>query len=291
MPRMDGIEFLRQLLPRHPIPVIMLSAMTQTGTRAAFVAIAAGAIDFVPKPTADIAEGLPAMLDELRQKIRVAARVNMTAWRSSRREAAAPIEAVPARPLVAGGRGKVVAIGASTGGTDAIASVLRRFPKEMPGLVIVQHMPAGYTKRFAESLDETCALHVKEARQGDRLEPGVALLAPGDEHLRLMRDGAGFRVALDRGERVSGHRPSVDVLFESVASAARAEAVGVILTGMGRDGARGLLAMRQAGARTVAQDEATSVVFGMPKVAIQLGGAERVAPLDQIAAWTAEALG
>jgi len=296
MPGVSGVEFLRQLLPKRPIPVVMLSAMTQHGTRAAFEAIAAGAIDFVPKPTADIADGLPAMLEELRQKVRVAARVNMAAWGRTRHQAvqtaAQPSALVgPKRPIVPGSRPKIVAIGASTGGTDAIAAVLRRFSAEMPGMVLVQHMPAGYTKRFAESLDETCALRVKEAEAGDRVEPGVALLAPGDEHLRLRREGTGYRVVLDRGERVSGHRPSVDVLFESVASVAGADAVGVILTGMGRDGARGLLAMRNAGARTVAQDEASSVVFGMPKVAIQMGGAERVASLDKIAALTAEVLG
>jgi two-component system chemotaxis response regulator CheB len=291
MPGMDGVEFLRRLLPTRAIPVVMLSSLTQGGTQAAFEAIAAGAVDFVAKPTSDIAGGLPAMLEELREKIHMASRANMGAWQRSRAEAAAGVLRVPTRAKAAGRPSPVIAIGASTGGPDAIAAVLRRFPADMPGVVIVQHMPAEYTRRFAESLDTHCAMQVRQAEHGDRLEPGTALLAPGNEHLRVRRGANGFDVLLDQGERVSGHRPSVDVLFESVARAAGGEAVGVILTGMGRDGARGLLTMRKAGARTLAQDEATSVVFGMPKVAVELGAVERVAPLDEIAPLTIERLG
>lgn len=291
MPGMDGVDFLRRLLPTRTIPVIMLSSLTQGGSRAAFESIAAGAVDFVAKPTADIAGGLPAMLEDLREKIHMASRANMAAWQRSRAEGSAGVLRVPMRLRTGGRPAPIVAIGASTGGPDAIAAVLRRFPADMPGVVIVQHMPAEYTKRFAESLDERCAMRVKQAEHGDRIEPGTALLAPGNEHLRVRRGASGFDILLDQGERVSGHRPSVDVLFESVARAAGDGAVGVILTGMGRDGARGLLAMRKAGARTFAQDEATSVVFGMPKVAIELGGVERVASLEEIAPLTIENMG
>lgn len=291
MPHMDGVEFLEKLVPECPIPVVMLSALTQRGTRTTFDAMAAGAVDFVAKPTANVADALPSMLEELRQKIHVAARINMAAWRSSRRDVAQSTTPVSRLRSGSGRPGRIVAIGASTGGPDALAAVLRRLPSDMPGIVVVQHMPAEYTRRFAESLDETCAMKVKQAESGDRVEAGRVLLAPGNEHLRVRRHASGYDVALDQQERVSGHRPSVDVLFESVARAAGAEAVGVILTGMGRDGARGLLAMRRAGARTLAQDEATSVVFGMPRVAIEMGAAERVAPLDRIAALTAELVG
>lgn len=291
MPRMNGVEFLQKLLPQRPIPVIMLSALTQRGAQTALDAMAAGAVDYVAKPTADIAGGLPGMLEALRAKVHMAARVNMSAWKSSRVDAGTSVSPVVVAQRAPGRTLPIIAIGASTGGPDAIAAVLRRFPADMPGVVIVQHMPAEYTQRFAESLDAGCAMRVKQAENGDRIEAGRVLLAPGNEHLRVRRCPGGCEVLLDQGERVSGHRPSVDVLFESVARTAAAEAVGVILTGMGRDGARGLLAMRKAGARTVAQDEASSVVFGMPKVAIELGGAERIAPLDEIATITAELLG
>ncbi|MEZ4331083.1 MAG: chemotaxis response regulator protein-glutamate methylesterase [Myxococcota bacterium] len=292
MPGMNGIELLRTLLPVHPVPVVMLSALTQAGSRLAFEAIAAGAVDFVPKPTSEIAESLPAMLAELRARIRGAARVNMSAWRQARRGHDAVAEAeraalrVPARARV-----RIVAIGASTGGPEALLSVLPRLPADTPGVVVVQHMPAGYTTQFAESLDERCAMRVKEAAEGDRVESGRVLLAPGDRHLRVRRGALGLEVTVDHDERVTGHRPSVDALFASVAAEAGAKAVGAILTGMGRDGAKGLLAMRRAGARTLAQDHDSSIVFGMPKVAIELGAVERVVPLDRVAVSIVEALG
>lgn len=291
MPGMDGIELLRRLMASGPIPVVMLSSLTQSGTKTVFEAMAAGAVDFVAKPTSDIAGGLPMMLEELREKVRMAAQANLGAWQRTRAEESAGVLRLPQRHRPDARPARVVAIGASTGGPEAIAAVLRRFPADMPGVVLVQHMPAEYTRRFAESLDASCAMKVRQAEHGDRIEQGQALLAPGNEHLRVRRGANGFDVLLDQGERVTGHRPSVDVLFDSVARAAPRDAVGVILTGMGRDGAQGLLAMRRAGARTIAQDEASSVVFGMPKVAIALGAAERIAPLDQIASVIVESLG
>ncbi len=286
MPRMDGLEFLQKLMPQHPMPVVMVSSLTKRGVQTTFDAMAAGAVDFVSKPASDVGRGLPAMMNELREKVHAASRANMSAWRSASRRTR-PTEFVSTRRALAESTDKIIAMGASTGGTEAITSVLSEYPPDMPGVVIVQHMPAGYTKRFAERLDEDCAMHVKEAQEGDRVQAGTVLLAPGDRHVVVRRQGGIYRVELGDQERVSGHRPSVDVLFASVAKEVGANAVGVLLTGMGHDGADGLLAMRTAGAHTVAQDEATSVVFGMPKVAIEKGGAERVAPLVEIASVTA----
>ena len=286
MPRMDGVEFLQKLMPQHPMPVVMVSSLTQRGAQITFDAMAAGAVDFVSKPTSDVGRGLPQMMGELCQKVHAASRVNMAAWRRSR-ESMANGEIVKTSRALAQSTDKVIAIGASTGGTQALAAVIRSFPPDMPGVVVVQHMPAGYTERFAERLNEACAMQVKEAKGGERVQAGSVLLAPGDQHLRVRRQGGVYRTELSQEEKICGHRPSVDVLFESVAKDVGANAVGVILTGMGNDGADGLLAMRNAGAHTVAQDEATSVVFGMPKVAIEKGAAERVASLGQIASTTA----
>ncbi|HEB88589.1 MAG TPA: chemotaxis response regulator protein-glutamate methylesterase [Deltaproteobacteria bacterium] len=291
MPRMDGVEFLQKLMPQHPMPVVMVSSLTKRGAQITFDAMSAGAVDFVAKPSADVGRGLPAMMGELREKIHAASRANMEAWKRAKRDSAAAPRMVKTQRALAESTDKIIAIGASTGGTEAVASVIRSFPPDMPGVVIVQHMPAGYTKRFAARLDELCAMQVKEAEAGDRVQAGRILLAPGDHHLRVVRHGGVYRVELGDEDRVCGHRPSVEVLFESVAREVGPNAVGIILTGMGHDGAGGLLAMREAGAHTVAQDEATSVVFGMPKVAIEKGGAERVAPLDRIASIAAEFLG
>ena len=281
MPRMDGVDFLRRLMPQYPIPVIMVSALTQKGAQITLEALEAGAIDFVTKPSADVARGLNQMLAELRQKVKMAAKVDLSAWKSRtiKREKLGP---VVVRTALSESTDKVIAIGASTGGTEAIRRVITAFPANMPGIVIVQHMPPGFTKHFSDNLNEICEMEVREAQSGDRVMPGRVLIAPGGKHMTVRRSGGIYLVDCQEGENVNGHCPSVDVLFHSVARYVAGNAVGVILTGMGGDGADGLLAMRQAGAKTIAQDEATCIVFGMPKVAIERGGVERIGSLDAI---------
>ena len=290
MPRMDGVDFLRRLMPQYPIPVIMVSALTQKGAQITLEALEAGAIDFVTKPSTDVARGLNQMLADLRQKIKMAAKVDLSAWknRAVRREKPGP---VVVRTALIESTDKVIAIGASTGGTEAIRRVISSFPANMPGIVIVQHMPPGFTKHFSDNLNEICEMDVQEAKTGDRVMPGRVLIAPGGKHMTVRRSGGIYLVDCQEGENVNGHCPSVDVLFHSVARYVAGNAVGVILTGMGGDGADGLLAMRQAGARTIAQDEATCVVFGMPKVAIDRGGVEKIGPLDTIPQMIVSTLG
>ena len=290
MPRMDGVDFLRRLMPQYPIPVIMVSALTQKGAQITLEALEAGAIDFVTKPSTDVARGLNQMLADLRQKIKMAAKVDLSAWknRAVRREKPGP---VVVRTALSESTDKVIAIGASTGGTEAIRRVISSFPANMPGIVIVQHMPPGFTKHFSDNLNEICEMDVQEAKTGDRVMPGRVLIAPGGKHMTVRRSGGIYLVDCQEGENVNGHCPSVDVLFHSVARYVAGNAVGVILTGMGGDGADGLLAMRQAGARTIAQDEATCVVFGMPKVAIERGGVEKIGPLDTIPQMIVSTLG
>ena len=290
LPRMDGVDFLRRLMPQYPIPVIMVSALTQKGAQITLEALEAGAIDFVTKPSTDVARGLNQMLADLRQKIKMAAKVDLSAWknRAVRREKPGP---VVVRTALSESTDKVIAIGASTGGTEAIRRVISSFPANMPGIVIVQHMPPGFTKHFSDNLNEICEMDVQEAKTGDRVMPGRVLIAPGGKHMTVRRSGGIYLVDCQEGENVNGHCPSVDVLFHSVARYVAGNAVGVILTGMGGDGADGLLAMRQAGARTIAQDEATCVVFGMPKVAIDRGGVEKIGPLDTIPQMIVSTLG
>jgi two-component system chemotaxis response regulator CheB len=276
MPRMDGVEFLRRLMPQRPIPTVVVSSLTQRGGQVALDALAAGAVEVVCKPTRNLSGGLDAMLAELRTKVKIAATVSV-AWRKSRE--AAPRSATAA---LAETTDKIIAIGASTGGTEAIRQVLETMPPNAPGTVIVQHMPPGFTSTFAQRLDETCALQVREARDGDRVFPGRALVAPGGFQLKLRRSGGEYIVDVAPGDKVSGHCPSVNVLFRSVAGCCGRNAVGVLLTGMGADGAAGMLEMRNAGARTVAQDEATSVVWGMPRVAWENGGAECLKPIELV---------
>ena len=290
MPRMDGVDFLRRLMPQYPIPVIMVSALTQKGAQITLEALEAGAIDFVTKPSTDVARGLNQMLADLRQKIKMAAKVDLSAWknRAVRREKPGP---VVVRTALSESTDKVIAIGASTGGTEAIRRVISSFPANMPGIVIVQHMPPGFTKHFSDNLNEICEMDVQEAKTGDPVMPGRVLIAPGGKHMTVRRSGGIYLVDCQEGENVNGHCPSVDVLFHSVARYVAGNAVGVILTGMGGDGADGLLAMRQAGARTIAQDEATCVVFGMPKVAIDRGGVEKIGPLDTIPQMIVSTLG
>ena len=274
MPRMDGLTFLKKLMHFHPMPVVMISSLAQPSCRAAIEAMEFGAVEVLAKP------GGPYSVGELRatlaSKIRAAAvahvrRIEATAPRPPT-PLAVPAAAAPVAEMV-------IAIGASTGGTEAIASILTRLPASMPPILIAQHIPPEFSRAFANRLNDQCALQVKEAADGDVIRPGLALVAPGDFHM-VLRGGAGrWVVAVKTGPRVCYQRPSVDVLFQSVAEAAGSRALGVLLTGMGSDGAQGLLRMRQSGARTFAQDEATCVVFGMPNEAIRAGAAERVLPL------------
>jgi len=281
MPKMDGLDFLERLMRLRPMPVVMVSTLTEKGSEVTLRALELGAVDFVAKPKLDIAKGMQEYAAEITDKIRAAAASKV------RGRAGAP-GAAP-RPLAALGSSvatteKLVIIGASTGGTEAIKEVLMQFPPDAPGVLVTQHMPEGFTKSFAARLDKLCRITVSEAVHGERVLPGHAYIAPGgNAHLKLRKSGANYVVELDAAPPVNKHRPSVDVLFRSAAQVAGANALGVILTGMGRDGAAGMLEMRQAGAYTVAEDESTCVVFGMPREAIAAGGVEEVAPLGDIA--------
>ncbi len=288
LPRMDGLTFLRRLMREDPIPVVVCSGLVGAGTEAALQAMEEGAVAVVAKPrlgVRDFLEGSAVMLeDAVRGAVAARPRPRTS---DLRRAAPPPLASVPARrpsrsPSLQTDR--VVALGASTGGTEALRTILEVMPPDCPALVIVQHMPEVFTRAFANRLDAQCRIEVQEAADGDRLVEGRALIAPGNRHTAVVRDGPHYAVQVTDGVLVSRHRPSVDVLFHSVAGAAGANGVGVILTGMGADGADGLLAMRRAGAATLAQDEATSVVFGMPKEAIERGAAEAVLPLSEIAA-------
>ncbi len=281
MPRMDGVEFLRKLMPQYPLPVIMVSALTERGKQVTLDALSFGAIDFVTKPKADVARGLESMIMELRTKIKIASTANVSHWKKKRYADEARIQK-PVRAL-AESTDKVIAIGASTGGTEAIREIITRFPITTPGIVIVQHMPPGFTKMFAERMNSQCIMDVKEAEDKDRIMPGRILIAPGAKQMSVKRSGGIYEVIVKSGDLVCGHCPSVEVMMNSVAEHVGSNAVGVMLTGMGRDGANGMLAMRNAGARTIAQDEASCVVFGMPKEAYNIGGAEQLVPLNKIA--------
>lgn len=281
MPRMDGITFLKRLMSFKPLPVIMISSYTQENSRKTLEALDAGAVDFVPKPTADLEGGLSELSRDIVAKVRAAATAKVRPALVRPR----PVR-TPATAAVAEGRAsrlyKILAIGASTGGIQAIERLLSAMTFQPNGVVIVQHMPTRYTNSFAQRLNAILPFEVSEARDRDRVEKDRILIAPGGFHMRLARDAKGFLVRTDDRPPVNHQRPSVDVLFASVAQAAGREAVGVVLTGMGDDGARGLLAMRRAGAFTVAQDEASSVVFGMPRAAIEMGAAAEVAGLAEI---------
>lgn len=293
MPRMDGITFLRKLMSERPTPVVICSTLTEKGARTTMEALAAGAVSIVTKPKLGLKQFLAESGDELVATVRAAARANVR--RLVQRSDAAPVGAPPKNNAdvilaPAGPRAmtqtteRVVALGTSTGGTQALEEVLSALPRVCPGIVIVQHMPEKFTAAFAARLDSICRIEVREARHNDRVVPGRALIAPGGKHLLLKRSGAQYFVEVIDGPVVNRHRPSVDVLFRSVAKSAGANALGVIMTGMGDDGAAGLAEMRNAGARTLAQDEDSCVVFGMPKEAIKRGGVERTVPLHAIAA-------
>ncbi|NVZ08876.1 chemotaxis response regulator protein-glutamate methylesterase [Allochromatium humboldtianum] len=282
MPRMDGLTFLRNLMRLRPMPVVMVSSLTERGAEVTLHALELGAVDFVRKPDGPIAAGMREYADELIEKIRTAATIKV---RPLQVAPAMTAESQPARAISSfRTTDRVLAIGASTGGTEAIKEVLMRLPPDTPGVVIAQHIPAGFSAAFAERMNRQTGLVVKEAADGDRIMLGHAYIAPGDYHLQLARDGARYVCRLDRGEPVNRHRPSVDVLFRSVARAAGANAAAALLTGMGADGAQGLKELYDLGVHTIAQDEATSVVWGMPGEAVKRGGAVEVLPLPDIAA-------
>jgi two-component system chemotaxis response regulator CheB len=281
MPRMDGVAFLRKLMPQYPLPVVMVSSLTQRGKQITIDALEAGAVDFVSKPTSNVASGLNAMIGELRVKVKIASTANVSHWKGKQIEVRP--QTLTGSKALAESTDKVIAIGASTGGTEAIRKVITQFPATTPGVVIVQHMPAGFTKMFSDRLNQLCAMEVKEAADGDRVRSGLILVAPGGMQMKVVRSGGFYHVKCGGTDKVSGHCPSVDVMMNSVAEQVGANAVGSMLTGMGADGSDGMLAMRKAGARCIAQDEASCVVFGMPKVAFEKGGAERLVPLDNMA--------
>lgn len=285
MPRMDGLDFLERLMRLRPMPVVMVSTLTERGSDITFRALALGAVDFVSKPKLDIARGMEVYAAEIIEKIRAAAqaRVRKTV---APQETQQRLSADAILPSIAGrfsSTEKLIIIGASTGGTEAIKEVLTRLPADVPGILVTQHMPEAFTKSFADRLNSLCKISVKEAEHNERILPGHAYIAPGHSHLLLKRSGANYMTELNAGPPVNRHRPSVDVLFRSAANVAGANALGIILTGMGKDGAQGLLEMRQAGSHTVAQDEASCVVFGMPREAIAIGAACEVLPLQNIA--------
>jgi len=290
MPRMDGITFLRKIMAQKPIPVVMCSSLTEEGSATLMQALEAGAVDIILKPRIGAADHLAESGTRIREAVKGAAVARLGAGRRAA-AASTPVSKLTADAVLPPPSGRamakttemVVCIGASTGGTEALRVLLEQLPANAPGIVIVQHMPEKFTAAFAKRLNGLCEVEVKEAEHGDPVLRGHVLIAPGDRHMMLERQGARYHVAVREGPLVSRHRPSVDVLFRSAARAAGANAMGVIMTGMGDDGARGMNEMHQAGAYTVAQDEASSIVFGMPKEAIAHGGVERILPLDQIA--------
>ena len=279
MPRMDGVAFLKRLMPQLPMPVVMVSALTEKGKRITMEALEAGALDFVTKPATGVSRGLNSMMGELVEKIKIASIADVSHWQN--KKVISP-KVVPVDKVLSGSTDKVIAIGASTGGTEAIRTMIKSFPATIPGIAIVQHMPPGFIAAFAESLDKQSALNVKEAVDGDRVMPGRALIAPGGKQMQVYRSGGIYKVKVFDGEKVNGHCPSVEVLMKSVAEYVGDNAIGVMLTGMGSDGAEGLLKMRRAGARTFGQDESSSVVYGMPKVAFEKGAVEKQIHIDNM---------
>lgn len=278
MPRMDGLTFLEKLMALRPMPVIVVSTLTQKGADAAVRALELGAVDYVAKPLMDIRSGMVELAEELITKVKGAA----IARPRPRQTESGPRATLTIDPRLSTA-GRIVAIGASTGGVEALQQVLTRLPATAPAILVTQHMPAGFTSSFAKRLDGQCAMTILEATDGRRVLPGHVYIAPGAQHLELVRTGSHYACRLHDGPQVSGHRPSVDVLFNSVAGAAGRAAVGMILTGMGRDGANGLLEMRRAGARTFGQSESSCVIYGMPKAAMQAGAVEVELPLGRLA--------
>lgn len=278
MPRMDGLTFLKKIMKFHPLPVIIISSLAQSSSQAALEALQCGAVEVLAKPGGPYSVG--ELKHDLPHKVRAAAQARIC---KPKAQLAAPVSP-PTPAFSSASDSTVIAIGASTGGTEALREVLTGLPANMPGILVVQHIPPVFSLAFANRLDNLCRLHVKEAADGDRLTPGLVLIAPGNFHMTLRQTGGQYSVRVQDGPRVCYQRPSVDVLFDSVAQAAQGDAIGAILTGMGSDGAQGLLKMKRAGARTLAQDEASCVVFGMPREAIRMGAVDRIAPLDRVAA-------
>ncbi len=270
MPKMNGIEFIRRLIPQYPLPVIVVS----TVSTAVFDAMDAGAVDFVAKPDVQSPSNVESFIFELIAKIKIAyhAKVNQPAIEQHNSN----------RSEMRYDTSKLIAIGSSTGGTEAIYNIMKRLPPNIPGILVVQHIPTVFSRMFADRLNSQTGLHAKEAQTGDYLEPGMVLVAPGDQHIKVKKIGDRYRVEAFYGDKVNGHCPSVDILFESVAKECGKNAIGIILTGMGYDGAKGLLAMRRAGAKTIGQDEQSCVVYGMPKVAYEIGAVEKQTSLSNI---------
>lgn len=284
MPRMDGLTFLRNLMRLRPMPVVMVSSLTEKGASVTMEALELGAIDFVTKPQMDVSYTLQDYSEELVSKVKAAATAKpqpLTTGTSSPSQSANAINPKASKKIFKT-TDKVIAIGASTGGTEAIKDLLLGMPPDTPGIVITQHIPPKFSKAFSERMDRTTALNVKEAEDGDHVIPGHVYIAPGDKHLLLVRNGARYECRLNDGDPVNRHRPSVDVLFRSVLQAAGINAVAALLTGMGRDGAKGMLELNNAGVHTIAQDEKTSVVWGMPGEAVKHGAASQVLPLPKI---------
>lgn len=285
MPRMDGITFLKKLMAEHPTPVVICSTLTEKGAATTMQALAAGAVSIVTKPKIGLKQYLQDTSDDLVHAVKAAARANVRRLVPAQNAPKLSADAIlpPPTQAMVQTTDTVVAIGTSTGGTQALEAVLSQLSRVTPGIVIVQHMPEKFTEAFANRLDGLCQIEVREARNGDRVISGRALIAPGGRHMLLKRSGAQYHVEIMDGPPVSRHRPSVDVLFRSVARCAGKNALGIIMTGMGDDGARGLKEMHEAGARTIGQDEATSVVYGMPKEAKKLGAVDKELPLGHIA--------
>jgi two-component system chemotaxis response regulator CheB len=272
MPGMSGTDFLKKIMPHNPVPIVLVSALNMS----VFDALESGAVDFVKKPDTGGQNNFNSFCAELSSKVKIASKA-----KTRRKKVSGAVSPLSLRPQVTS-KYQMIAIGASTGGTEAILSVIKRLPQECPGIVIVQHMPPGFTKMFADRLNHLCEISVSEAKNGDRIQPGRALVAPGDKHMTVEKDMKGYYVKCTEGEKVSGHCPSVDVLFHSVAAKAGKRSLGVILTGMGKDGAAGLLKMKEAGAYTIGQDKDSSVVYGMPKEAYDIDAVIKQASIDRI---------
>lgn len=286
MPKMDGITFLEKLMRGHPMPVVMVSSLTEAGCQTTLRALELGAVDFITKPKIDLREGMEDIAQDLIAKVKAAAAANMKRLIGEKRtvsSVAATVSGQASSYAMIKTTDTIIAIGSSTGGTEAVKDLLETLPPNTPPILITQHMPERFTKTWADRLNSLCRISVKEAQDGDSVLSGHALVAPGGYHMTLERSGARYTVRINQDPPVNRHRPSVDVMFASVARYAGANAVGVILTGMGNDGAKEMLTMKQAGAFTIAQDEASCVVFGMPKEAIKAGAVEKVLPLNDIA--------